>query len=205
MLNDIDSAFRIHNSAFSIKKMNYLDIIIAIVLFLFGFKGFRKGLIIEVVTLLAFGVGIYGAMHFSDFTAEHLQDFMEINPKYLNTVAFVLTFILLVVLVNIIGRLVSDAVKAMNLSFFNKLCGFVFGVAKGVLLCSIMVMVLNNFQLIGVVKSEVREQSKLYPYIEKTVPYVYRGFDLVKGYAKEMIPEDQEDGKEKTEPQGSVV
>ena len=186
-------------------EMNYLDIIIAIILFLFGFKGFRKGLIIEVVTLLAFAVGIYGAMHFSDFTAAHLQDFMEINPKYLNTIAFVLTFILLVVLVNLIGRWITNLVKAMNLSFWNKLGGFVFGVAKGVLLCSILVMVLNNFQLIGVVKPEVREQSKLYPFIEETVPYVYRGFDLVKDYAKEIIPEEQEEGKEKTEPEGPVV
>ncbi len=184
--------------------MNYLDIIIAIILFLFGFKGFRKGLIIEVVTLLAFGVGIYGAMHFSDFTATHLQDFMEINPKHLNTVAFVLTFILLVVLVNLIGRWITNLVKAMNLSFFNKLGGFVFGFAKGVLLCSVLVMVLNNLQLIGLVKSEVRDQSKLYPYIEMTVPFVYRGFDLVKDYAKEMIPEEQEE-KEKTEPSSPVV
>lgn len=184
--------------------MNYLDIIIAIILFLFGFKGFRKGLIIEVVTLLAFGVGIYGAMHFSDFTATHLQDFMEINPKHLNTVAFVLTFILLVVLVNLIGRWITNLVKAMNLSFFNKLGGFVFGFAKGVLLCSVLVMVLNNLQLIGLVKSEVRDQSKLYPYIEMTVPFVYRGFDLVKDYAKEMIPEESEE-KEKTEPSSPVV
>ena len=186
-------------------EMNYLDIIIAIILFLFGFKGFRKGLIIEVVTLLAFAVGIYGAMRFSDFTAEHLQDFMEINPKHLNTIAFVLTFILLVVLVNLIGRWITNLVKAMNLSFWNKLGGFVFGFAKGVLLCSIMVMVLNNLQLIGVVKPEVREQSKLYPYIELTVPFVYRGFDLVKDYAKEMIPEEPEEEKEKTEPSGPVV
>ena len=172
--------------------MNYLDIIIAIILLLFGVKGFRKGLIIEVVTLLAFAVGIYGAMHFSDFTAEHLKDFMEINPKYLNTTAFVLTFILLVILVNIIGRMVTKLIQAMNLGFFNKLGGAVFGMAKGVLLCSIMVMVLNNFQLIGIVKPEVREQSKLYPYIEETVPYVYRGFDLVKGYVDDLQNEEEE-------------
>ena len=43
--------------------MNYLDIIIGIILLVFGFKGLRKGLIIEVVTLLAFGVGIYGATY----------------------------------------------------------------------------------------------------------------------------------------------
>ncbi len=172
--------------------MNYLDIIIAIILLLFGVKGFRKGLIIEVVTLLAFAVGIYGAMHFSDFTAEHLKEFMEINPKYLNTTAFVLTFILLVILVNIIGRMVTKLIQAMNLGFFNKLGGALFGMAKGVLLCSIMVMVLNNFQLIGIVKPEVREQSKLYPYIEETVPYVYRGFDLVKGYVNDLQNEEEE-------------
>lgn len=174
--------------------MNYIDIIIAIILFLFGFKGFRKGLIIEVVTLLAFGVGIYGAMHFSDFTAEHLQEVTEIDPKHLNTVAFVLTFILLVIAVNLIGRLVTNLIRAMNLGFFNKLGGFVFGVAKGVLLCSIVLLVLNNFQLIGIVKPEIREQSKLYPYIKETVPYVYQGFDLVKDYAKEVLPDTEEEG-----------
>lgn len=177
--------------------MNYLDIIIAIILFLFGWKGLRKGLIIEVVTLLAFGVGIYGAMHFSDFTAAHLQDFMEIKPQYLNTIAFVLTFIILVVLVNLIGRLVSKWVKSMNLGFFDKLGGFLFGILKGVLLCSVLLMVLNNFQLLGVVKPKVKEESKLYPYIEQTVPYVYRGFDLVKDYTKEVMPD--EEAEEETE------
>ena len=171
--------------------MNYLDIVIAIILFLFGFKGLRKGLIVEVVTLLAFGVGIYGAMHFSDFTAERLQEVMTIDPKYLNTVAFILTFVLLVIAVNMIGRMVKKMVQAMNLGFFDRLGGFIFGVAKGVLLCSILLLVLNNFQLIGVLKPEVREQSKLYPYIEETVPYVYRGFDLVKDYAKEVLPEKE--------------
>ena len=182
--------------------MNYLDIIIAIILLLFGFKGFRKGFIIEVVTLLAFVVGIYGAMHFSDFTADHLKDVMEIDPKFLNTVAFVLTFVLLVILVNVIGHLLTKAVKAMNLHFWNKLGGAVFGLAKGLLLCSTFVLVVNNLQWFGVVKEEVRKESLLYPYVEMTVPYLYKGFDLVKGYAKEMLPEEE---TETTEPEGPVV
>ena len=173
--------------------MNYLDIIIALILFLFGWKGWRKGLIIEVVSLLAFGVGIYGAMHFSDFTAAHLQEVTEINPKYLNTVAFVLTFVLLVIVVNLIGRLLTKAVKAMNLTFFNRLGGFLFGAAKGVLLCSTMVLVLNNLQMLGFVKEEIKEDSYLYPYIEETVPYLYKGFDLVRDYAKEVLPNHQEE------------
>ena len=170
--------------------MNYLDIIIAVILFLFGWKGLRRGLIIEVVTLLAFGVGIYGAMHFSEFTAEHLVEFIEVNPKYLNTIAFVLTFVLLVIAVNLIGRLVSKAVKAMNLGFFDRLGGFVIGVAKGVLLCSALVLVLNNLQAFGLVKEEVKKESYLYPYVEEAVPYLYQGFDLVKDFVKDKLPEE---------------
>lgn len=183
--------------------MNYLDIIIAIILFIFGFKGLRKGLIIEVVTLLAFVVGIYGAMHFSDFTAAHLQDVVEINPKYINTIAFVLIFIILVVLVNIIGHLISKAIKAMNLGFFDKVGGFLFGVLKGVLLCSAFVLVINNLQWTGILKEGVRQKSYLYPYVEKTVPYLYKGFDLVRDYAKEVLPEGSDENIE-TESEDSV-
>ncbi len=176
--------------------MNYLDIILAIILFIFGFKGLRNGLIIEVVTLLAFVVGIYGAMFFSDFTASHLQDVMEINPRYINTVAFVLTFIVLVVVVNIIGRLISKAIKAMNLGFFDKVGGFLLGLLKGVLLCSAFVMVLNNLQWTGIIKDGGRKKSYLYPYVERAVPYLYKGFDLVRDYAKEVLPEDSDEDTE---------
>ena len=166
--------------------MNYLDIIIAIVLLVFGMKGFRKGLIIEVVTLLAFGMGIYGAMHFSDFTASHMQEVMNINPKYLNTIAFVLTFILLVIVVNIIGRAVRKTVHSLNMGFFDRLGGFLFGVATGVLLCSTLVLVINNLQFVGLIKEEAKKESCLYPYVEKTVPYLYQGFDLVKGAIRDF-------------------
>ena len=177
--------------------MNNLDIIIAIILFLFGFKGLRKGLIIEVVTLLALVAGIYGAMHFSDFTAERLVEFIEVNPKYIDTVAFVLTFILLVIVVNIIGRAISKLVETMNLGFLDRLGGFVFGVATGVLLCSLLVLVLNNFQLNGLVKEDTKKESKLYPYVEQTVPYLYKGFDLVKDVIKDKLPEEETSTEEK--------
>lgn len=166
--------------------MNYLDIIIAIILFLFGYRGFKKGLVVELVSLATFVVGIWGAMRFSDFTAARLSEFMEINPKYINTVAFILTFILLVILVNVIGKLVTKFIKSMNLSFANKLAGCILGVAKGVLLCSLMMMVLNNLQILGLIKEEVKQESLMYPYIEKSVPYIYQGFDLVKDAVKEF-------------------
>ena len=165
--------------------MNYIDIIILVLLVVFGIAGLRKGLIIELATLLGLGVGLYGAFHFSDFTAEKLVNFVEINPKYLNVIAFIVTFIVLAILVNLLGRLVAKLVKTINLGFIDKIGGFVVGVAKGVLICSLLVMLLNALELKGVVKDKAKQNSLLYPYVEQSVPYVYQGFDLVKEAVQE--------------------
>jgi membrane protein required for colicin V production len=45
--------------------MNYIDIIIGIVLIVSAISGFRKGLIVEVASLAALILGIWGAIHFS--------------------------------------------------------------------------------------------------------------------------------------------
>lgn len=173
--------------------MNYLDIIIAVVLVAFGVGGLRKGIITEAATLLGLGLGLYGAFHFSDFTADKLLQWVEINPKYLNLISFIVTFFVVAILVNLLGRLVTKIVKSLNLGFIDKIGGFLFGIAKGVLICSLLVMLINVFRMNGILKEKTRQESLLYPWIEKTVPYVYQGFDLVKEAMRdddEICPED---------------
>lgn len=167
-----------HFSIFTL--MNYLDILILVFLFVFGLAGWRKGIIIELTTLLALGVGLYGAFHFSDLTANHLVHYVEIDPKYLHVVSFVVTFIVLAILVNLLGRMVAKVIKNLNLGFIDRLGGFLFGLAKGLLFCSLFVMLLNVLNLRDVVKDNAKNESMLYPYVEEAVPYVYQGFDLVK-------------------------
>ncbi len=171
--------------------MNYIDIIILLMLVGFGIGGWRKGLITEAATLLGLGVGLYGAFHFSDFTASKLVEWVEINPKYLNVIAFIVTFIVLTILVNLLGRLVAKLVKSINLGFIDRIGGFVFGIAKGILICSLLVMLINALELKGVLKDKTKQESKLYPYVEMTVPYVYEGFQLVKEAVKNVGSEGE--------------
>ena len=173
--------------------MNYLDIIIAVLMVVFGLGGWRKGIIIEVTTLLGLGLGLYGAFHFSDFTAEKLVNYVEINPKYLNLIAFIVTFVVVALLVNVLGRMVSNLVKNLNLGFIDKIGGFVVGIAKGLLLCSLLVMLLNVMNLRGVVKDDAKKESLLYPWVEAAVPYVYQGFDLVKEAVNNAKPLESEE------------
>lgn len=171
-------------------NLNYLDIIIIVVLFLFGLMGWRKGIILEAATLLGLGLGLYGAFHFSDFTAEELVHYVEINPKYLGVISFIVTFLVVAILVNLLGRMLSKVVKNLNLGFIDKLGGFLVGLAKGLLLCSLLVMLLNVFNLRGIVKDDAKKASVLYPWVEQTVPYVYQGYDLVKEAVQNAANDD---------------
>lgn len=172
--------------------MNYLDIIIIVLVLIFGIGGWRKGIIIEIATLLALILGLYGAFHFSDFTAEQLVQHVEINPKYLHLIAFAVTFIVVALVVHLIGRLVAKMVKNLNLGFIDKLGGFIVGVAKGVLLCSLLVMALNVFKSHEILKDNVKKGSLLYPWVEAAVPYVYQGYELVKDAAHDFMEDDEE-------------
>lgn len=190
--------------------MNYVDIIIAVVLVAFGIGGLRKGIITEAATLLGLGLGLYGAFHFSDYTADKLLQWVEINPKYINLISFIVTFIVVAILVNLLGRIVTKIVQSLNLGFIDKLGGFMFGIAKGVLVCSLLVMLFNVFDAKGIVKDKTKEESLLYPWIEKAVPYVYQGFDLVKEAVQaddEKCPEDSkgEDPQATEIPQDTVL
>ena len=112
--------------------MNVLDLIIGIILILFAISGLRKGLIIEAFYLASFIVGIYGAMFFSDIVADWMSGFVDVNTEILAVIAFIVTFILFVVLIRFLGHIISKLVEAIHLGIFDKIGGFLFGVMKGI-------------------------------------------------------------------------
>ena len=126
-----------------------------------GFIGFKKGLIIEVSGLIAFGFGIWGGIHFSDFVAELLSN--SIESKYVPLVSFAITFILIVAAVFVLGKMLEKAVNLVQLKLVNKLTGAVFGVAKIVLVISVLLVIVNSFdQKSNIVPKDLKENSLLY-------------------------------------------
>ena len=79
-----------------------LDIVLALPLIWGAYKGFKKGLIIEITTLIALVAGLYGAIKFSDLTAVYLQENWTIDERYMPILSFAITFIAIVILVNLL-------------------------------------------------------------------------------------------------------
>lgn len=149
--------------------MNFIDILILIPLGYAAWKGFKKGLIIEVFTLLALLVGIYAGIHFSDWTSDLIAGYFEIEPNYLPVVAFTLTFLCVGAIVFFAGKALEQVIKVVNLSPINKIFGVIFGLLKMVYFISVLLILLETYDERGdFIPTDMKENSMLYTPIKTT-------------------------------------
>ena len=118
--------------------MNAIDLILIIPLAWAAYKGFKKGFIIEIFSLLALFAGVYGGIHFSDGVANWIDQTVQIKEKYLPVVSFAVTFIGVVVLVFYLGKLIEKAINMAAMKPLNKLAGALFSVLKYGLIMSVI-------------------------------------------------------------------
>ena len=172
-------------------NINSLDIILLVPLLLFAFNGYKKGIIIEIATLAALVLGIYAALFFSGYTANLLTGSFNISTEYLNIIAFIVTFIGVLIVVMFIGKLLEKIVNLLMLGIVNKLAGALFGILKGALLLSILIFLVNYFDTdASIIKKEARTQSVLYKNVEPVAPWIYEKFNLEK--LKKNIPDPKD-------------
>jgi len=142
-----------------------------------AYRGFRKGLIIEIFTFLAIVVGIYAAVHFSDIIAKALVDNLGEGYSATPAVAFTLTFLLVGALVYFGGIALEKAVRVVQLSAVNRMFGAAFGVLKMLLILSLVFVTYEAYDPFGkVLSKEQRDASMLYGPVKaasvKTIPFL---------------------------------
>ena len=174
--------------------MNYIDLLLLLPIIWFVYQGFRKGFVIELASLLALVLGIYAALYFSGYVATVLVDHLNMGPRYVPVVSFIITFIVVVFLVYAVGKLLEKLINLVALGFLNKIAGAVFGLLKGAVLISVVLMIINHFNE-DLISEEKRSGSMLYEPIEGIAPMLwdsFRDWDLddekIRDLQEEMDP-----------------
>ena len=126
--------------------METLDIILLLPLVWGAYRGFRNGFTIELFTLAALILGIWGAIHFSDWVAEYLVQNIDIERKYLPMTSFAITFLGIVIAINLLAKLLTTLLKAVALNGINRLVGLAFGVLKWSFLLSVLLFLWRPVQ-----------------------------------------------------------
>tara|TARA_B100000767_G_scaffold275786_1_gene315606 strand:+ start:3459 stop:3968 length:510 start_codon:yes stop_codon:yes gene_type:complete len=128
--------------------MNYIDITI-IGLVLFGsVKGFSNGFIVEVAFLIALILGLVGSLLFSSNIGKILEHFIDNDQIPPAGVLFIITFIIIIIGINLLAKFLTSIIKMVALGGLNRLLGAFLGGLKYVLILSGIVIILDQFQFL---------------------------------------------------------
>ena len=131
--------------------------------------GYQKGIIYSVFSLAAYFIGIIFALKFSYIAVKFLQTSLSLGPKALAVIAFILMFLLIVLLVRGVAWALEEILKSFSLNMINQLIGgVIFSLISVYILC-VMIWLLNRW---NVFPDHQKMTSHVYPYIANLGPTV---------------------------------
>ena len=131
--------------------------------------GYQKGIIYSLFSLLAFFVGIIGALKFSYVAVKFLNGVLHLGPKGMAIVSFVIVFLLIVILVRLIAWALEQILKSFSLNITNQIIGGLIYSLIGLYALCVCVWFLNKW---NVFPDSQKVSSHVYPYIANTGPKV---------------------------------
>jgi len=169
--------------------VNIIDIILAIALG-FGFiKGFFKGLIIEVASLGALFLGLLGAVKFSDFFADLLNEFFNWSRLAVQTASYLIIFIIIVYGLSVLAKTLTKIISKASLGLLNKFLGAFFGAFKWAIFMSVALFFLEKLNTwVTIINTEMIESSILYEPITELGEYLFSwGSEFSKEVPRDLI------------------
>lgn len=153
--------------------MNTVDIVLALILLYGLVRGFFRGLLAEIASLVGIVAGIYGAIHFSYILSDFFSENMNWDSEYVNLIAFAITFVLIVFLISLAGKILTKMAGFAALGIVNKLLGAGFGFLKMAFIASVIIMFFAaTNEEIELVSKEKLDESKLYAPVKVIAPAV---------------------------------
>jgi membrane protein required for colicin V production len=175
------------------KILNWLDILIALIVTLPTFFGFRKGFLRKLLGIAGIILGFILAVKFYDSAASLLSTFIKGNPVFVNVLGFLLIIAILYGLAIWLARFMANMNSGTTL--VDKILGTVVGFIQGVIVASVL---LFNLSLADMPSRETRESSMLYSTVYKVAPAIFdKVIDLFPGlqetyfdYKNQLMPQN---------------
>ncbi|HXL54844.1 MAG TPA: CvpA family protein, partial [Chitinophagaceae bacterium] len=144
-----------------------IDIIFVILLAMALWKGYSRGFIVAVFSLLAIFIGLAAAIKFSVIVSGWLHNNTNIGTKWLPFISFLLVMIVVIILVRWIAGLIQAGIEFAMLGWLNRLAGIVLYAALYTMVYSILLFYATQM---GIIKTETIKTSVTYNIVEPLGP-----------------------------------
>jgi membrane protein required for colicin V production len=161
-----------------------IDIIFAILILIAIIKGYRKGLIIAVFSIIAFILGLAAALKLSTAVAGYLQSNVDIPGKWLPFISFTVVFLVVSLLVNLGGKLIEKTFEMALLGWVNRIGGIVFFIMLYMIIFSVFLFYAEKIHLF---EDATIRSSTAYPFVKPWGPKVMDGLGRIIPIFKDMF------------------
>lgn len=159
--------------------MEFIDIFLGIILTIGIIRGLWNGFFAELGSLISLLIGIWAALKFSVFTASFLQNHVSWNPQKMQIIAFIITFIAVVVGITLISKILTKTAGLVGLGLVNKIMGAVIGLFKSILILSVMLNLFSKINIDGaIVSKQTTDNSILYNPVTKVAAKIYPTIEI---------------------------
>ncbi len=124
-------------------SFNGLDLFIIVVMGVSGVVGLVRGLVREVLSLVAWGLAIWVGIRFSSQLAVYLEPAIASSTAR-TAAAFGILFLLSLMLAGMVGFLLTRLLESTGLSGVDRVAGLLFGVARGALVLTVLVFLARS-------------------------------------------------------------
>lgn len=165
--------------------MRVLDLILLIPLILGAYTGYRRGLIMELVGVIALILAILGAFKLLHAGIDFLSRYIPEYSNFIPFIAFIGIFIGILILVNLLGKLTKKFLDLTILGTFDNFAGALIGIFKWAFLTSIVLWL--SLQVDLKIPDQLTENSILYPYIVELAPTVGEYLSAIFPFASDLF------------------
>ena len=154
--------------------MNILDIIILICLIPALIQGVFKGFISQAISITSLILGAWASARFAGVVCQWMAQYISGSEQTLKIAAFILIFIVVIIVLTLIGRFLQKIVTLVMLGWLNRLLGAAFALMKWLLVMGLLALAFNSInETFQLVDPELIAQSHLYPMITGIADIVF--------------------------------
>ncbi|MCK5644516.1 MAG: CvpA family protein [Gammaproteobacteria bacterium] len=165
--------------------MKTFDIILLIPLVFGGYIGYKKGLLLELVGIIALILAIIGSFKLLNDAIRLLSEYIPDYSNFVPFIAFLGLFIIILVLVSMLGRFLKKIIDLTILGAVDNLLGALIGVFKWAFLISVLLWLFGQINIC--VPDHLTEGSFLYEKVEGIAPMVGNFISTVFPFAEDLF------------------
>jgi membrane protein required for colicin V production len=163
-----------------------IDIFVLLLLAMAVFKGWQKGLVVGLFSLLAIVIGAAAALKLSGLAGAYMTDAFPNLAKWIPFLSFILVFVLVVIAVRLLAKFIEETLEWSMLGWLNKLGGILFFSILYMLVASIVLFFLNK---LGLLSDTSKEASKTYSILAPLAPTIMDGLGKLIPIFKDLFGE----------------